>query len=165
MLWLVCLVVILAFGGVVFIGAPYLPTLRGQVDIALDLIDLKPGQTLLELGCGDGRVLAAAAKRGLKVIGIEINPFLALIAWLRTRRYGGLVRVRLGDFWRMKWPERDGVFVFLVPHFMKELDAQMKRRGGMLVSVAFVVPGKMPVKTKNSVYLYNYSLSEQEAKH
>lgn len=148
--------IIFVFGAVVFIGAPYLPTLRPQVSIALDLIGLKPGQTLLELGCGDGKVLVAAAERGWKVVGIEINPFLALIAWVRTRRFHGLVRVRLGSFWHTKWPESEGVFVFLIPRFMRLLDEKMKRYGGPLVSVAFSVPGKTPVRAKNSVYLYEY---------
>jgi SAM-dependent methyltransferase len=154
--WLLGIVAVLAFGAVVFVGAPYLPTLKSQVGIALDLADLRPGQTLLELGCGDGKVLIAAAERGWRAVGIEINPFLALIAWARTRRYGHLVQVRLGSFWRAKWPKSDAVFVFLVPHFMQQLDKKMHQYGGRLVSIAFVIPGKTPAKTKNSVYLYNY---------
>ena len=160
--WLFGGIVILAFGLVVFVGAPYLPTLRSQVETALDLIDLKPGQTLLELGSGDGKVLVAAAERGWNAVGIEINPFLALIAWLRTRRFGGRVRVRLGNFWRGSWPHNDGVYAFLAPHFMQDLDVKMRERGGRLVSVAFKVPGKEPAKVKNSVFLYEYESSSKE---
>jgi len=160
-LWLLGLALVLAFGAVVFIGAPYLPTLKNQVTIALDCIDLQPGQMLLELGCGDGRVLAAAAERGWRAVGIEINPFLALIAWARTRRYGDLVQVKVGSFWRVQWPESDGVLVFLIPHFMQQLDEKMRGYGGRLVSIAFTVPEKTPVRVKNSVYLYDY---ETEAK-
>lgn len=156
MFWFLGILLILAFGTVVFVGAPYLPTLRSQVEIALDLIDLKPGQTLLELGCGDGKVLVAAAERGWRTVGIEINPFLALVAWARTRRFGDMVQVRLGSFWREKWPESNGVFVFLVPRFMQRLDEKMYRYGGKLVSVAFTVPGKEPIAAKSSVYMYEY---------
>lgn len=154
--WLVGIIIVLAFGVVVFIGAPYLPTLGRQVTTALDLLDLKPGQTLLELGSGDGKILIAAAERGWNAVGIEINPFLAFLAWARTRRYGKRVRVRLGNFWRLRWPKNDGIFVFLVPHFMPDLDKRMRLQGGKIVSVAFVIPGKKPTRTKNGVHLYDY---------
>ncbi|HSH18794.1 MAG TPA: class I SAM-dependent methyltransferase, partial [Candidatus Saccharimonadales bacterium] len=99
------LVLSACFGFVLLRGAPYLPTLRKQVDAALDLADLSPGDTLLELGCGDGKVMIAAAQRGLKVVGYELNPILACIAWLRTRRYGKQVQVVWGDFWTKDWPK------------------------------------------------------------
>jgi len=157
MLWLLAILAVLAFGAVVFIGAPYLPTLKTQVQIALDLADLQPGDTLLELGCGDGRVLMAAAERGWRAVGIEINPFLAFIAWARTRRYGERVTVRLGSFWNIPWPKSDAVFVFLIPRFMPKLDQKMREYGGRLVSIAFVVPDKTPSRVQNSVYCYEYS--------
>lgn len=152
--------IVLAFAGVVFLGAPYLPTLRQQGEAALDLLELQPGQTLLELGCGDGKILIAAAERGWQAVGIEINPILALVAWARTRRFGGRVRVRLGNFWHMRWPKSDGIFVFLVPHFMGDLDAKMRDYGGRLVSVAFTVPDTAAIRTKNGVYLYDYKKTD-----
>ena len=54
MLWWLFGILVISFGFVVFVGPPYLPTLDKQVRTALDLLDLKKGQTLLELGCGDG---------------------------------------------------------------------------------------------------------------
>src|SRR6185437_14241003 len=108
----VILVIVLAFSGVLLFGAPYLPTLQKQGGVALGLLNLKPGQTLLELGSGDGKMLILAARAGLNVVGIELNPFLFIISWLRTRRYRGQVRIIWGDFWRVSWPECDGVFVF-----------------------------------------------------
>lgn len=161
MFWLLAIIAVLAFGAVVFIGAPYLPTLKSQVEIALDLAHLQPGETLLELGCGDGKVLVAAAERGWRSVGIEINPFLACIAWARTRRYGDLVTVRLGSFWNVSWPKSDAVFVFLVPRFMRQLDEKMRQYGGRLVSVAFIIPDKTPSMTKNSVYCYEYDKKKQ----
>jgi hypothetical protein len=81
MIWIILLLVILAFQFVVlFLGAPYVPTLPKQREAALDLLKLKPGQTLIDLGCGDGAMLIAAAKRGINSVGYEINPLLALIA-------------------------------------------------------------------------------------
>jgi hypothetical protein len=151
--------VFLAFSFVIAFGAPYLPTLKGQVPKALDLIDLKPGQTLLELGSGDGRVLMAAAERGICAIGYELNPLLVLYSRLRTRRYGNLVRVVWGDFWAKRLPPADGIFVFLLNPYMQKLDNKIVQESSKpvkLVSFAFKIPGRKATKEANSLYLYQY---------
>ncbi len=149
-------VLLLAFGGVLLRGAPYVPTLEKQALAALELLDLKPGQTLLELGSGDGKVLVLAARVGLNVVGVELNPFLVVVSWLRTRRYRKQVRVIWGDFWRVDWPECDGVFTFLLDRFMGKLDARMQQVKKPLVSFAFKVPGRKPDAQKMGVYYYKY---------
>jgi SAM-dependent methyltransferase len=161
MIWIVLPAVLLmiCFGGVLLFGAPYLPTLRAQIAVALDLADLKPGQTLLELGCGDGRVLIAAAKQDLNAVGYELNPLLAGLAWLRTRRYRKHVRVIWGDFWQGPWPPADAIFTFLLPKYMSKLDKkviQSARKPVKLVSFAFPVPGRRPETLQAGVYLYQY---------
>jgi SAM-dependent methyltransferase len=149
-------VLIAAFGGVILRGAPYLPTLRKQADAAIELLDLQPGQTLLELGCGDGKVLLIAAKAGLHVVGIELNPILAAISWLRTRRYRHQVKIIWGDFWLVTWPPVDGVFAFILNPFMSRLDERMRVVGKPLVSFAFQVPNREVDAEKDGVFLYRY---------
>jgi hypothetical protein len=120
MFWFVFLAII-SFGLVVLIGAPYLPTLKSQRQQALKLLALKPGQTLLDLGSGDGRLLLAAAKQGIKSVGIEANPFLFVFSWLITLRYRKLVKLKLGNYWGANWSEADGIYVFLHTRFMVRL--------------------------------------------
>jgi SAM-dependent methyltransferase len=163
MMWLIFGLILLlaaAFGGVLLVGAPYLPTLHKQIETALDLLDLKPGQTLLELGCGDGKVLLAAARRGLNVVGIELNPFLVLAARLKTWRYRRQVRVLWGDFWRVSWPACDAVFTFLLDRFMLKLDTKMRSVKKPLVSFAFRIPNRSPDAEKAGVYLYRYGAGD-----
>ena len=152
-------VIIFCFVFVLLFGAPFLPTLRPQIDIALDLLDLQAGQTMLELGCGDGRVLVAAARRGLNAVGYELNPILIVISWVRTRPYRHRVRVVWGDFWRTSWPHAEGIFSFILPRYMSKLDkkvAQYSYRPLRIASFAFVIPGKEPQTVKEGVYLYEY---------
>jgi len=155
-LFVIILMLALAFGGVLLRGAPYLPTLDAQGRVALELLDLKPGQTLLELGSGDGKMLVLAAQAGLNVVGIELNPLLVVVSWLRTRRYRRQVRIIWGDFWQVSWPECDGVFVFLLAKFMPKLDKRMQEVKRPLVSFAFRVPGREVVAEKSGVFLYKY---------
>lgn len=162
MIWLVIIavLVVVCFTGVLLAGAPYLPTLKPQVKTALELANLQPGQTLLELGCGDGRVLLAAARQGINAVGYELNPLLALLAWARTRRYRRQIRVVWGDFWRANWPPADVIFTFLLPRYMAKLDKKCLRhphKPVRLLSFAFAIPGKKPSHRKNGLYVYDYT--------
>ena len=138
-----------------------MPTLKPQIAAALDLADLKPGQMLLELGCGDGRVLRAAAKRGVHGVGYELNPILVVVARLYTWRYRKQVKIVWGDFWRAEWPRTDAVFVFLLDKYMEKLDKTIvQKQSGhkvKLVSFAFQIPGKKPVKQQSGLFLYQDS--------
>jgi 16S rRNA A1518/A1519 N6-dimethyltransferase RsmA/KsgA/DIM1 with predicted DNA glycosylase/AP lyase activity len=151
--------VILCFGYVVAFGAPYVPTMRRQVETAFELLDLKPGQHLIELGCGDGKLLIAAARRGIYVTGYELNPLLVILCWLRTRRNRKFVSVKLADFWRADWPQADAIFGFILPKLMSKLDHKItsdKRLPLKVASFAFAIPKKKPLKTKDGVFLYYY---------
>lgn len=121
-LYYILLGLVLTFGLVVFVGAPYLPTLKPGVEEAIRLTGLKRGQTLLELGSGDGRVLLAAAKQGIHATGYELNPILVVWSKLITWRYRRLVVVKWGNYWLAKWPETDAIYVFLLQKYMKKLD-------------------------------------------
>lgn len=155
----VIVLLLICFAGVLLVGAPYLPTLSPQVKTALQLANLKPGQTLLELGCGDGKVLIAAAQQGYKAVGYELNPLLAGIAWLRTRKYRKLVIVKCANFWKTDWPPADAIFVFLLPRFMSRLDTAILKydtKPVRLISFAFKIPDKKISREKNGVYVYDY---------
>jgi hypothetical protein len=160
MLW-VALAFSLAVCFVVFFGPPYLPTRRLNIETALDLLDLKPGQTMLDLGAGDGRVLVAAAKRGLNVVGIELSPILVVVAWLRSFRYRKQVRIIWGNYFGVTWPAAAGIFTFMIPRQMGKLDRKIEKwrgkRGVRLASFAFRIPGKKPKVQKNGVFLYEYN--------
>ena len=157
---LILLFVILAFGFVIIFGAPYLPTMKQQQLQALELLDLKPGQTMLELGSGDGRMLIAAARQGIKSVGYELNPILFIVSKIICFKYRKFVKIYYGNFWYKKWPKAEGIFVFLHPRFMKKLDSAVKEQYASqsvkLVSYAFKIPGQKPLKTKNALYLYKY---------
>ena len=154
------LVVFFLFSLVILRGAPYLPTLKKQAEDALDLLDLKPGQIMLELGSGDGRFLAAAARRGVYSVGFELNPILVIWTKLRYYKYRKFISVKWGDFWISEWPKSDGMYVFLLQKYMKKLDTKVaqyaKGRQYKLVSYGFEIQDKKPTKTEKGLRLYIY---------
>jgi len=154
--WLVIL-----FGFVLLFGAPYVPTLKKQQEAALKLVSLEPGQTLLELGSGDGAMLLAAAQKGIHAVGYELNPILVLVSLYRTRKYRKHVKIIWGNYWKEVWPRTDAIYVFLLARYMKKLDKKIiqnyPEQAVKLASFTFKIPGKEIVKEKNGVYLYTYS--------
>src|SRR5712672_3344723 len=57
------------------VDVPYVPTTEGAVKAMLKLADVKKTDIVYDLGCGDGRIVIAAAKQyGAHGVGIDINP-------------------------------------------------------------------------------------------
>jgi hypothetical protein len=158
-LYLVILAVVLAFALGIRRGAPYVPILKRDSDALLKLAELKPGDTIIDLGSGDGRLLKAAAARGIKGIGYEINPILVVISRLVCWRYRRLVKIHLADFWKVKLPPVAAVYTFLLPRYMTDLDGYLKRqitKRTPLISFAFEIPGRRPDRANRNTYVYYY---------
>jgi SAM-dependent methyltransferase len=158
-LWFIAIILILAYGFVLLFGAPYFPSLKPHVSAALDLLDLKKGQVVYDLGCGDGRFLRSAAKAGYKAVGYELNPIMFMVSWISTRRYGRRVKVRMRNFWHTDISKADAVYVFLLDKYMPKLDQKLAnegKKGLKLASHTFKIPGKKPAAEKYGIYLYRY---------
>lgn len=159
MWWSLISITVGLFGLGAWLGAPWLPTRRRESRIALELLDLEPGQTVIDLGSGSGSFAAEATRAGLKVIGYEINPLLWLYSRIRTWPHRKSVRLYLRDYWRTKLPECDGVYIFLIERYMAKLDRKLRRelKGDTpVVSYAFKIPGRQHKAESKGLYLYKY---------
>lgn len=139
-------------------GAPWVPARSADITKVFKDIDLNKNTVLIELGCGDGRVALAAAKRGAKVTGYEINPVLWVISVYRTRRFAN-VKIKLANFWKTDLSSADIVMAFLIPRTMPRLAAKVKkemRPGARLASYVFTLPGKRHVKLTSKWYIYEF---------
>lgn len=155
-----CAILFVCFVFVIAFGAPFLPILKPEVPKALDLIDLKAGDTLLELGSGDGRILIEAAKRGIYGVGYELNPLLVVYSWVKTWRYRKHIKIIWGNYWRKPLPPAQGIFVFLLQPYMEKLDNKITHdftKPVKLLSFAFTIPNKKPVKKRKGLFLYQYN--------
>jgi SAM-dependent methyltransferase len=156
---LVLLLVAVAFAVAGLAGAPYVPIRRRDSQALLDLAQLGPGQTLVDLGSGDGQLLRLAAARGIHCIGYEINPIMVLISRLVCWRYRRLVKVHLANLWHVNLPPADAVYVFLMPKFMQRLDHKLTaevKRPTRVISYVFEIPGRHPVLRGAGSLIYEY---------
>lgn len=160
MLPAILLILLICFSIVIFFGAPYLPTLKKEKLAAIELLDLKKGELMLELGSGDGRMLKEMAKKEVYCIGYELNPLLVLISGLICWPQRQFVTIKWTNFWVEELPDASGIYVFLLDRYMEKLNAKIINRKNKvplkLVSYAFKVPKKKYLKKNGALYLYQY---------
>ena len=141
-----------------FVGAPYVPSHQRDIKKLFDELNLRKGSTVVDLGCGDGKVLVEASRHGLKAIGYELNPFLYLIAKFRLRKYPK-AKVVFANYWAADVSRADLVFIFSAAPFMDRLYKKLKNEikpGGMVASYAFSFEGIKIYKKIEPVNIYKF---------
>lgn len=172
MAWLIGVVVAVfaVFALTVLRGAPYVPTHRRVLKKAFtDLYPLTSSDVLVDIGSGDGVVLRAAAKRGAKAVGYELNPFLYGISRILSRN--PLIRVKLADFWYATLPQDTTVvYTFGESRDIAKMYALVQKTASQFgrplyfISFGFAVPGEKQHKYDGSFYLYKVApLQKREA--
>src|SRR5438034_11216899 len=97
---------------------PYVPTTDEAVQAMLKLADVKKTDVVYDLGCGDGRIVIAAAKTyGARGVGIDINPTRIQEANENAKKAGveNLVRFEENDLFKADFKEATVVTLFLLP--------------------------------------------------
>lgn len=124
-------------------GALYVSTSRRRIEAFLNAVPMKPGQVVVDLGCGDGRILRRVYKRyGVEAIGYEMNPLAYCKARLLSLGFGR-VRIRLRNFWKADLSKADVIFCYLYPDVMRDLSKKLRkelRPGAVVVSCNFALP-------------------------
>jgi len=70
------------------LDVPYVPTPPEVVERMLDMAEVKPDDFVIDLGSGDGRIAIAAAKRGARAFGVDIDPLRVEEAQENARKAG-----------------------------------------------------------------------------
>lgn len=122
---------------------PYVPTTPEAVEAMLKLAGVTKSDIVYDLGCGDGRIVIAAAKNfGARGVGIDINPVRIREAKENAKKAGveHLVRFEENDLFQADFHEATVVTLFLLPEvnlrLRPRLLAQLKP-GSRIVSNTF----------------------------
>lgn len=131
--------------------APYAPTPPDVVDRMIRLAAVQSTDTVYDLGCGDGRlVIAAASQCGARGVGIDIDAALIDQSRINAARAGvaDLVRFEQGDAFGVDCSPATVVFLYLLhtttPLVMAHLLRQV-RPGTRIVSHTFTVEFLTPI--------------------
>jgi cyclopropane fatty-acyl-phospholipid synthase-like methyltransferase len=134
----------------------------------LRLADVQPGQRVVDLGAGDGRiVIAAALLFKAHAVGVEIDPIRCLLAntlifllGLRDRAH-----VYYGNMFEFDLVGADVVTLYLWPstnqRFRQRLTEQL-RPGAKVVSFKFTFYGWTPISPDGSKDIYLYEIGNTE---
>lgn len=166
-----------AYGG--WSAAPWVPSRSSDIERVIKLANLKPGEVFYDLGCGDGRMVAAAARAGAQAVGFEV----ALVPYVAAQIRGILLRdpsppspskgednettsarysIRYKNFWNFNFNQADIIYFFLTPPAYAKLGIKLANElkpGARVISYVWPVPGWEPItidKAPNRPTLYLY---------
>jgi protein-L-isoaspartate O-methyltransferase len=126
----------------------FITTPNDVVAAMLDLAEVTDTDTVYDLGSGDGRIVRAAAERGAKAVGIEIDPELVSQSQEMIREAGlaDRVTVRRGNIFKQDLTPATVVTMFLTSTINAQLRPQLDRLrpGTRIVSHMFSMPGAKP---------------------
>jgi len=159
---------------------PYVPTTDDAVVAMLKLADIKPSDVVYDLGCGDGRIVIAAAKKfGTRGVGVDIDPARIREANENAKKAGveKLVRFEEKDLFQADIHDANVVMLFLLNSVNLKLRPKLLRElkpGTRIVSNTFDMGDWKPDKetavegtddgTSLSQYLYLWVVPEPTGK-
>jgi SAM-dependent methyltransferase len=127
--------------------APYVPTPPEVVARMIELAAIGPDDVVYDLGCGDGRmVIAAARTRGCRGVGIELDEALLDECRAAAKREGveRLVRFERRDAAKARITEATALLLYLLPESLEMLAPVFDRDlapGARIVSHDYKIPG------------------------
>jgi predicted RNA methylase len=110
-------------------GPPFVHTSDKRTKIIIRTTkQLKP-KRIVDLGCGDGRLVFSLALEGFDVDGIEIQPWLVWRARRNVKKLGlgEKVNIYWGSFWKFDVSKYDMVVLFGAKHIMARLERKLKK--------------------------------------
>jgi ubiquinone/menaquinone biosynthesis C-methylase UbiE len=128
----------------------YVPTPHEVVDRMLDEAKIRPTDVVYDLGCGDGRMVIAAAKKfGTRGVGVDLDPARIKEARANAKAAGveQLVTFRVGDMFETDIREADVVLLYLLPELNRRLKPKLfaeLRPGARVVSHDFDMGKEWP---------------------
>jgi len=135
--------------------APFVATPLPVVKQMLTLAQLKPGEIIYDLGCGDGRVVIMAAQEfGARGVGVEMREDLVKQALSKVSELGldGQVKIVQSDMFKVDLTQADVVTLYLTTSandkVKPKLESELKL-GARVVSHDYEILGWRPIKVDN----------------
>lgn len=130
-------------------AAPWVPMRGNDTARVLKMLKQFPEvKKIIELGAGDGRLLAATAQSGYLSEGYEISLLPYVIAQIRKWVHRLDYTIYYRSFWRADLSSAHAVYFFLMPEVLEKtkhkLLAELKP-GSLIISYTWGLPGLTPI--------------------
>jgi len=142
---------------------PFVPSPQEVVDKMVELGGVKPGDVVYDLGSGDGRIVIAAAKKGAKAVGFEIDGDLVKQSRENIRAAGvqDSAEIRQQDILTVDLSPASVVTMYLLPDVNLKLKPNLLSQlkpGSRVVSHSFEMGDWKPDKAERvegrTIYLW-----------
>lgn len=139
-----------------------MPAKIDKIRRMLKMTDIRSGEVLYDLGSGDGRIVAEAARLyKTKAIGVEIDPIRVLISRLKLKfkKLDKYAKIKHANLFNVNLKDADVVTMYLLPKTVNQLKSKFKeelKRGTRIVSLQFPLKNWKPVKVdkENKIFVY-----------
>jgi len=139
-------------------AAPFVPTPWREVRRMLMMAQIQPGECLIDIGSGDGRLVFAAAAAGARGVGIEINPILYVWSVLKAKvKCQPRAKFLRKNLWQVNLAPADVLTIYCLPDKMERLRQKVKeemRPGARVVVYAFPFSDWQYAEKDGKVYTY-----------
>lgn len=143
-------------------GAPWLPSSFATTLKMLKMANIKPGELLVDLGAGDGRVVIfAAMKYHARAIGVEIDPIRCFLANLAILLLGLRKKAHIyyGNMYSFDITSANIVVLYLLHSTNQKLKKKLEkelRSGTRVISNSFTISGWSPIAhdERRKIFLY-----------
>jgi ubiquinone/menaquinone biosynthesis C-methylase UbiE len=155
------------------IYAPFVPTPYKIVKLMLQSADIKKGDNIYDVGCGDGRIAIEACKKGATATGIEIAIPVYILALLNVRFQKSPAKILRKNFMKVPINDATHIFCYLWPRLMNALKEKFTRElkpGSKIISYSFPIKDWKPIKTVKTqvdkdkhflIYVYEMGISNK----
>jgi len=153
----------------------FVPTPDEVIEKMLDMAEVKKGDVVYDLGCGDGRIVVASAKRGAKATGWDINPerVKEAVENVEKNNVGQNAKIIHDDIFTLDLSGANVVTLYLLTSLNEKLIPQLEKLkpGSRIVSHDFSMPGVKPDEVvefdetdgnSHTIYLWTTPLKKEK---
>jgi len=154
-------------------SVPWVPTRDEVARKLVEILSPRPGDTVYDLGCGDGRIAVSIAKRHpqARVRCVEIRQDLVEKARANAQENNAKVDIVKADFFSYNIGDADIVYMYLLTSVNQKLRPKLERElkpGTVVVTLDFPIPDwvevarvELPRSWQRTLYIYVVGYSDR----
>ncbi|KKQ23463.1 MAG: putative rRNA methylase family protein [Candidatus Roizmanbacteria bacterium GW2011_GWC2_37_13] len=173
--FVVLLILILIFSSKTLSPIPYFPSQPVDIPLIIKALKLRNGQTVFDLGAGDGIVIFEAAKEAYRkklnttFVAVEINPVLILVLHLRRLFHPNRknIKIVMGDMFKIylmnfiNFKNFITIYLYISPWFLEKTIYNIKKQFetfrvvSYMYSIKSLKKKEKIIRGKNRIFTYN----------